>query len=66
MITCQASGGKCKETDLFLRSSKEDINTRCVDEYTVSFASVKALHLSAQKSLTVVKTKTEFDSHADT
>ena len=38
---------------------------RNVDEATASCASVKTVQLSAQKSLAVVKTKMELNSHAD-
>ena len=39
----------------------------CVDVYEgVSLTSVQTVHLSAHKSLVVVKTKVKLDSHADT
>ena len=45
---------------------KGESNIKCVDDYTVSCANVSTVHLSAQKSLAVVKSKIELDSHADT
>ena len=58
-LTCQASGGKCKEP-------KQDANMWYVGEDTLTCTSVQTVQLSAQKSITVIKTKIVLDFHEDT
>ena len=67
MVTCQALGSKCMESDWLLGSPKAEINTSCVDDYeSVICPGVQTDQLSAQNSLAVVETIIELDSYADT
>ena len=60
-IRYQAQG-----TQLTPKVIKEDVITSCVDGDTVICNSVQTVHISAHKSLAVIKTNVDLDSHADT
>ena len=50
-----------------LGSPKGETNMSCVDDYeSVIYAIVQTVNLSANNSLTVVKTTIKLDSHSDT
>ena len=67
-VTCLALGAKHKGPSSLLGSSNGDIYTSCVDKDVerAIYASVQIVHLSAHRSIAVVKTKIELDSHANT
>ena len=65
VVMCQALGSKCREPGWLLGSSKEETNMSCVDDESAICASVWSVHLSAHNNLAGVKTKIDFDSHAD-
>ena len=66
VVTHKVSGGKQKKCSLLLGSSKGDTITRCVGMDAVHYASLQSVQLSAQKSIKVIETKIQLDSHADT